>query len=137
MSLTDSPGPKSSVASTPRPVARMIAVALAWLMFFATAWLLVPRFETIYLDFGVGLPWYTVAAVKFSHLVIVFIWLVPAFVALIVGADWGMLRLLRSRSGGWSWLWSGLILLPPVAGLLGLFMAMVIALASFNGRLSG
>jgi type II secretory pathway component PulF len=106
-------------------------------MFFATAWLLVPRFKIFSSDFGVDLPWYTVFVVKFSHLVIIYARFVPAVLVLIVAADWGMLRLLRLQTGGWSWLWSGLILFLPLAGLLGMFVAMVIPLAGLHSRLTG
>jgi type II secretory pathway component PulF len=114
-----------------KPTARgpwllVIIHEMLWIGLGLLLYLVVPRFEAIFADFGVDLPALTVLLVKISRFVVRYWWVVLAMLVLLAPVDRAILEHLRRSPGGRRAvrLWSGLVIALPLAA----FVLMVVAL---------
>ena len=88
---------------------------IAWFAVLALLFFVVPRFESVFNDFGVDLPQLTKLAVKASHLVVKFALLLGPLVVVLMVLDGKVLAALRQKGDvGQALAWSAFMMAVPL-----------------------
>jgi hypothetical protein len=116
-----------------------IVRGIAWSLSLALLLFAVPRFELVFLDFGVDLPRMTKVWIKASHFAVKFVVvLVPLLVGLMVLDDRVSSSLSRKGEVGKSLAWSVVMLVVPLVvlalALLGLVLPLFTPMSPLSGR---
>ena len=124
---------KGTVAGSPR--GWLIVHGLAWGAFLVGLALVMRRFETVFADFGVDLPGFTVLLIKAAHVTNVLG--VPLFLGLLA-ADWSVLKALArgGRSKEYR-AWSVLMLVVPGLLIAATIVGLALPLLTIMTRLTG
>jgi hypothetical protein len=111
---------------------------IVWFAIIALLFFVVPRFESIFNDFGVDLPPLTKVLIKASHLVVkLAVVLVPLLVVMVVLDGQVLSALSRKGDVGKSLAWSIVMLTLPLLILGLLLVGLILPLFILIGRLSG
>jgi hypothetical protein len=132
--VTTTPAKKSAGRQGSAPIIH----GIAWCVCLGLLFFVVPKFESIFKDFGIDLPWLTKVLVKASHLMVKFgVVLVPLFVVMMFVDGQILARLSRNGDVGKSLAWSVVMLAVPLVVLVLVLVGLVLPLTTIMTRLSG